>query len=352
MEKYWIPFFGVDKITSDLYVMDANSMSLISKRATTMPQVSTSTGVGSQCPSQVLSPPSGADSSFTLLAAESTQVPQGDRMVIGNEERCAIGGTPLSITSCSSSASSGLANIDLTKEMLDEASKEKLTGKIMGIKDKLKKKRKFHGTILANYKDETIQNIEEIRYRMHLYWYKPKIWQCEILLAYTGSLKALKTIPPSLASYVEPTVGPTPCSISQVPFQGTGEVSWPSTPKWDAARIDVLATLQKVTQLFPPTSGTNSGFISLMDSNDTSVAGAQGESSSIMTKKKQVGNIKLVPRSVVNNTQELRMTLPNQICSPSPMWSHHLNWMMIYLPHKSYHLFNLIVFNPSWGWVT
>ena len=51
-----IPFFGIDKITSDLYVMEATSMTLISERTTLMPQVSTSVGVNSQYPSQVFSP--------------------------------------------------------------------------------------------------------------------------------------------------------------------------------------------------------------------------------------------------------------------------------------------------------
>ena len=63
-----------------------------------------------------------------------------------------------------------------------------------------------------------------------------------------------------------------------------------------------------------------------MDSYDTSVTGTQGGSSSIMTKKNHVGNIKPVPRSVVSNTQELRTTLPNQIHSPSLMWLYHSNW--------------------------
>ena len=117
-EKYGTPFVGVDRITSDLYAMEANSMTLIFERATIVSWVSTSTGVSPQYPSQVFSPPSVADNALTLLAAESTWVPQVDRMVIGNEERGAIGGTPLSITSCSSSTSTGLANIDLTQEML------------------------------------------------------------------------------------------------------------------------------------------------------------------------------------------------------------------------------------------
>ena len=45
-----------------------------------------------------------------------------------------------------------------------------------------------------------------------------------------------------------------------------------------------------------------------------------------MAKKRQVGNIKLVPRSVSNNTPEPRMTLSNQVCSPSLMLLYHSNW--------------------------
>ena len=74
-----------------------------------MPQASTSTGVSPQYPSQAFSSPSVGDISLTLSAAESTLVPQVDRMVIGNEERSATGGTPLSITSHSSNTSSGFS---------------------------------------------------------------------------------------------------------------------------------------------------------------------------------------------------------------------------------------------------
>ena len=79
--------------------------------------------------------------------AESTWVPQADRMVVGNEERGAIGGIPLSITSHSSSTSSLLANIDLTQKMLDEESREKLKGEIRQIENMLRKEREFHRAI-------------------------------------------------------------------------------------------------------------------------------------------------------------------------------------------------------------
>ena len=102
------------------------------------------------------------------------------------------GGTPLSFTSHSSSTSSWLASIDLTQEMLDEESREKLKGKMKQLKSKLKKGREFHMAILASYEEETVLDMEEIRYGMHLYGYKQKIWQCEILLAHTGSIQNLK----------------------------------------------------------------------------------------------------------------------------------------------------------------
>ena len=91
--------------------------------------------------------------------------------------------------------------------------------------------------------------MEETRYRMHLYWNKQKIRQFEILLAHTGSIQALKTVLPSLASSVKPTVSPTPCSTSQVPLQGTGEIDWPSTATWDAAQADALAAVCAMPQL-------------------------------------------------------------------------------------------------------
>ena len=57
-----------------------------------------------------------------------------------------------------------------------------------------------------------------------------------------------------------------------------------------------------------------------MDSDDASVAGTYGGSSSAMTKKKWVGNFKPVPMGVINNTQELRMMVPKEVHSPSPVW--------------------------------
>ena len=102
-------------------------------------------------------------------------MPQADRMVARNEETGTTGGTPLNITSHSSSMSSGLASIDLTQEMLDEDSREKLKGKIKQIESKLKRKGEFHSAMLGNCEDEIVWDMEETRYRMCLYWYKQKI---------------------------------------------------------------------------------------------------------------------------------------------------------------------------------
>ena len=87
--------------------------------------------------------------------------------------------------------------------------------------------------MLANYEDETVWDMEETRYRMHLYWYKQKIHQCKILLAHTSSIQTSKGIPSPLASSVESVVSSTQCS-GQVPSQGTGEMGKPSTAEKDA----------------------------------------------------------------------------------------------------------------------
>ena len=75
----------------------------------------------------------------------------------------------LSITFYLSSTGSGLTSIDLIQETLDEENREKLKGKLKCLESKLKKEREFHRTILANYEDKAVQDMEETRYRMHLY---------------------------------------------------------------------------------------------------------------------------------------------------------------------------------------
>ena len=45
-----------------------------------------------------------------------------------------------------------------------------------------------------------------------------------------------------------------------------------------------------------------------------------------MAKKKQVGNVTLGPKSISNNTQELRMMPPSQVYSLFTAWSYHSNW--------------------------
>ena len=168
----------------------------------------------------MFSTPLGADSSLTHQQLSPLRY-----------LRCIWWLLEMNIISWSSSTGSRLANIDFSQELLNEESKEKLKGKIRQIENKLNRERGFHRTIFANYKNEIMQNVKETRYRMHLYWYKERIQQCEILLAHMGSIQALKTIPLSLASPVGPTISLIPCFTSQVHPQSSGEAHQPSTAK-------------------------------------------------------------------------------------------------------------------------
>ena len=87
---------------------------------------------------------------------------------------------------------------------------------------------------MGSFEDETLWDMEETRYRIHLYQYKQIIMQCKIFLAHTGFIQTLKAIPPSLTSSVEPVASPTQYS-GQVPYKGTGEMGQPSTAERDAA---------------------------------------------------------------------------------------------------------------------
>ena len=211
----------------------------------------------------------------------------------------------------------------------------------------MKKQREFHRTIFDNYENETVWDREETRYRMLLYCYQQKIQQFEILLVHNGSIQTLKAILASLASSVKSVASPTQCS-GQVSSQGTREMGQPSTAERDAAWADALAVVQYITQPPPPTSCATSGSISLIDSDEASVAGTQGGLSSTMVKRKQVDNIKPVPRSVSNTTQELRMMLPYEAHSPSQAGHITQIGVMVYPCHTSYHLLHLMVINPSW----
>ena len=88
--------------------------------------------------------------------------------------------------------------------------------------------------------------IQKTRHRMHLYWYKQSIQQCEILLANTGSIQDLNPVPLSLVSAIKSLVSPTQHS-GQTPFPGTEEMGWPSTAERDAAPADALAAVQQIT---------------------------------------------------------------------------------------------------------
>ena len=81
--------------------------------------------------------------------------------------------------------------------------------------------------MLSNYEDETVWDMEESGYRMHLNQYKQKISKCKILLAHTGFIQTLKTIPPSLTSSDKSIASPSHHS-GHVPSPGTEEKGRPS----------------------------------------------------------------------------------------------------------------------------
>ena len=87
-----------------------------------------------------------------------------------------------------------------------------------------------------------------------------------------------------------------------------------------------------------------------MDSDEASVAGTQGGFSSTIRKKKQVGNIKPVPRSVSNNTQEPENDATQPSSFSIPQHGHITQiGVMINLPHMLYHIIHLMVINSGTG---
>ena len=76
MDKYGALSTGVSKLTSDLYAMEANSMLLITEKATIMPQVDDTGHIHPLDPSQTFSPPLWPITRLIPLVAESTWVPQ------------------------------------------------------------------------------------------------------------------------------------------------------------------------------------------------------------------------------------------------------------------------------------
>ena len=150
MDKYETPF-GVDKITGDLYAMEANSIT-IQDKATPMtpalPQVRASAGTGPTYPLQAFSPLLKTVTGLTLPAAESTWIPHAvsPSMSCDGDKRGTIGHTPESVASTCSS--SGFSKTDLTQEMLDDISKQRISLKKHKLEQQLKTERQHHLAVL------------------------------------------------------------------------------------------------------------------------------------------------------------------------------------------------------------
>ena len=110
------------------------------------------------------------------------------------DERSAVRSTPFNVVSYFSSGSCGIARGDLTHEMLGEGSRNSILGKEQKLKNKLEKEREHHLSILESYLNETLRNIEETCYRMHLYWFQKKIKQYEILVAHICPIHSLTSL--------------------------------------------------------------------------------------------------------------------------------------------------------------
>ena len=109
MDKYGTPFFANDRLTGDLYIMELNSISLITERATIMPQVGDTSQTHPLDLSQNSSPPLGTEMGLMPSIAESTQVscPTLPDTSHPNGKWGAVGNTSLGVVSTTLSCSSG-----------------------------------------------------------------------------------------------------------------------------------------------------------------------------------------------------------------------------------------------------
>ena len=100
---------------------------------------------------------------LTPLVAESIQVLKDAMLIPANndEERDAAGGTPFRMTFGTLSNRICSANIDLTQEMLDKVSNQKILGKKQRLESKLEKEREHQMAILESYPNGTLKVMEE-----------------------------------------------------------------------------------------------------------------------------------------------------------------------------------------------
>ena len=84
------------------------------------------------------------------------------------------------------------------------------------LKDKLMVKEHYLA-ILQSYPNDTLQNTEETCYRMYHFWYKRKLKQGEILLAYMGLIHSIMTTHPALKESIRHMVDPGKVTYVRVP---------------------------------------------------------------------------------------------------------------------------------------
>ena len=130
MDKCGSPFYGVDRLTGDLYAMRVNTMTLIPEKATIMPQVSSTIVTYPVDPSQKFSPSLGTVTG--LIPKWVFQLRYHNLLCWSKIIRImkeVLWGTSFSIASFFSSGNGHLTNKDITREMLDEEIGRQILGK-------------------------------------------------------------------------------------------------------------------------------------------------------------------------------------------------------------------------------
>ena len=93
--------------------------------------------------------------------------------------------------------------------------------------------------------------MEETHYRMHLYWYKRKVKQFEILLVQMGAIHSLTTLPPPLKEPLRHTVDPIQDTDVKIPVEGTGDAGRPTSAENNVTRVATRAAIQLITKPLP-----------------------------------------------------------------------------------------------------
>ena len=129
MEKYCIPFYAVDRLTGELYLMKVNTMTQTPEKATVMPKLSSTIRMCPLDPYQRFSPSGMWPDQHPQWSSQLGCCNLSCQSQLMRMKRGAVGFTPFIVAWYSSSCNSGFTNIDLIHKILDEESRWKSLGK-------------------------------------------------------------------------------------------------------------------------------------------------------------------------------------------------------------------------------